>query len=307
MTRSNAAPGAANEPQRYDRKEPSMTAGTRFRTPLPWRGLAIGLALFGLLAASAHAQVSVPNTFTPNTPAQSSQVNANFDTLEAAITTNQAGVAANAAAIPGLQGDVQAIDTALAALEARIAALETPPCTDRFCACSDGLTVEDTATGLLWERKTTDVGSEHNVDNTYSWSTTGSAADGTAYSVFLADLNTSGFAGQSDWRLPAISELQSILVGSGVTTVANADPADSASGTNPTGQATTCGSAPCIDPGFAAVGGPTASSSYWSASTIVTGPSSAWSAFFGNGGVLSGSIKTFVIFVRAVRAGSCAP
>ena len=186
------------------------------------------------------------------------------------------------------------------------------PCATRFCACSDGVTVEDTATGLLWERKTT-TGDVHDVTNTYSWSSSpaGSAADGTAYSVFLADLNTSpGFAGHTDWRLPIISELQSILVGLGVDTVAIAEPADPASGQNAAGQATTCGGPPCIDSGFSIVGGPTGwglhprSVNHWSASSFASAPDFAWDAGFGNG-LLGGNSKTEVNFVRAVRAGSC--
>ncbi len=188
----------------------------------------------------------------------------------------------------------------------------------RFVACADGVTVEDNVTGLLWERKTGVVGAivfcetapggcpdRHDVNNLYKWSSTGTAADGNAYTDFLASLNTGSFAGHADWRLPIISELQSILVGAGVTGVSTSvDPIDPAMGTNPTGQATTCAGPPCIDPGFAAVGGPTASSGYWSASSDVTFPSGAWNAGFFDGREVIGS-KAFDGFVRAVRAGSC--
>ena len=145
--------------------------------------------------------------------------------------------------------------------------------------------------------------------NRYTWSSTLPAPDGTAYTVFLADLNTSpGFAGHTDWRLPIISELQSILIGPGVTTVANADPPDPASGANATGQATTCAGPsvpPCIAPDFAAIGGPTASSIYWSASGNAAFPSLGWSAAFHSGGTHFLTIKLNSYSVRAVRAGSC--
>jgi hypothetical protein len=201
------------------------------------------------------------------------------------------------------------------------------PCATRFCACSDGVTVEDNVTGLLWERKTgafdasfpasgiceTAPGGcpdRHDVNNRYEWSNTGSAADGNAYTDFLVNLNAgSGFAGHTDWRLPVISELQSILVGAGVTFVStNVDPIDPAMGTNPTGQATSCAAAPCIDPDFAAIGGPTGAALYWSASSFATNPGDAWNAGFDNGGVSTSDFfftKTLDTFVRAVRAGSC--
>jgi len=218
-----------------------------------------------------------------------------------------AQAAADAAEV-AVSGELSTQAAEIAALEARILALEVCTYVDRFCACSDGLTVTDTETGLLWERKTTD-GSVHDVGNTYTWSSTGAAADGTAYTVFLQDLNTgAGFAGHTDWRLPVISELQSILVGSGVTASANVDPVDPAMGTNPTGQATTCVSAPCIDPRFAAFGGPTASSpsGYWSASSRpgLVNNLNAWRAWFNDGSV-GYNAKIFDSSIRAVRAGSC--
>jgi hypothetical protein len=76
-------------------------------------------------------------------------------------------------------------------------------------------------------------------------------------------------------------------------------------GTNPTGQATACAGPPCIDPDFAAVGGPTASSFYWSASALASSPSFAWGANFIGGNVFSNVNKALDFFVRAVRAGSC--
>ena len=134
--------------------------------------------------------------------------------------------------------------------------------------------------------------------NRYNWSSTGTLADGAAFTDFLPRLNgtlpasSACFAGHCDWRLPEISELQTILVGSG--------------GSTATGQAPTCDtSGPCIDPAFAVLGGRTASSVYWSASASATGPSNAWNAAFNSGLVSVFGNKAFDGFVRAVRAGSC--
>src|SRR5262249_49327585 len=77
----------------------------------------------------------------------------------------------------------------------------------RFVDNGNG-TVTDRQTCLVWEQKTTAVGSgtdatnAHDVDNTYAWSSPGPAPDGTAFTNFLATLNGASFAGHTDWRLP---------------------------------------------------------------------------------------------------------
>jgi hypothetical protein len=192
-----------------------------------------------------------------------------------------------------------------------------PNATPRFEDCGDG-TVADRKTGLLWEKKTGifvgPVSCEnpgcpdfHNVNNLYKWSTLGAPnrPNGSAFTDFLASLNSGAVAmtaGEalgdpaaepkgrgSDWRLPTIGELRTILIG------VHAAP----------GQATTCPAAPCIDPEFAAVGGPTASSDgYWSASTDAGQPIYAWYASFNIGNVFNDS-KSIENSVRAVRTGSC--
>ena len=160
----------------------------------------------------------------------------------------------------------------------------------RFVDNGDG-TVTDNKTGLMWEKKTTAVGSgidlanPNDVDNYYTWHAgSGSTAPtGTAFTNFLDKLNGqagpgTGFAGHYDWRLPTLEELQGIV-----------DP--SAPG---------CGSGgPCID----AVFGPTQSDLYWSSSSYQNFPGFAWSVFFLDGSTGAGP-KTLFTYVRAVRAGS---
>jgi|GEM_PF-5008346 len=145
-----------------------------------------------------------------------------------------------------------------------------------------GDTVWDLNTLYEWEKKTDD-GGVHDKGDTYSWSATGTAPDGTMFTDFLPQLSNchetddpgsvnSGFAGHCDWEIPDIVALRTIV--------------DCSNG------------APCVDPIF----GPTAASFYWSSTSVASGPSVAWGVFFGNGFVGSGS-KGFVSFVRAVRGG----
>jgi hypothetical protein len=156
-----------------------------------------------------------------------------------------------------------------------------------------GLTVFDYQTQLEWEKKTND-GSVHDVNKTYTWSAALSDPDGTVFTAFLAVLNLTtcigesadgitvtgktcpllGFAGHSDWRLPGIDELQTIV--------------DCSQGTL------------CIDPIF----GPTIASGYWSSSSYATSapyaPGYAWLLFVDHGSA-SPNFKTYAYFARAVR------
>lgn len=62
-------------------------------------------------------------------------------------------------------------------------------------------TITDHNTGLTWEKKSND-GGMNDVDARYHWEE--------AFSVHVATLNASNFAGFSDWRLPNVRELLSI-------------------------------------------------------------------------------------------------
>lgn len=80
----------------------------------------------------------------------------------------------------------------------------------------NGSTVTDHLTGLTWEKKTDD-GTVHDVDNQYAYGDNGDSVytdqDGTAFTVFLSDLNAGGgFDGANGWRLPTYAELLTVLM-----------------------------------------------------------------------------------------------
>ncbi len=162
---------------------------------------------------------------------------------------------------------------------------------DRFVDNADD-TFTDNLTGLQWEEKTNlnnvvNLLDPHDADNTYTWSATSPAADGTAFTAFLASLNTAPacFAGQCDWRLPTKEELQTLL----------SDPFP-------------CVNKPCIDPTLGSTQGATDSGpnppTYWTSSTYMGQPDNAWVVDFFDGSVKNfGNDKIVDMYVRAVRGG----
>lgn len=154
-------------------------------------------------------------------------------------------------------------------------------------------TFTDEDTKITWEIKTDDD-SVHDVDNTYTW-TAGedddAGPDGALFKTFLKALNSTcggegvtdcenhkdcakgekcGFAGHSDWCIPDIKELQSIV------DYRSFRPASS-------------------------VYGETATTYYWSSTPSVILTNNAWTVNFFDGLVLNSRKKTDSLHARAMR------
>jgi hypothetical protein len=142
-------------------------------------------------------------------------------------------------------------------------------------------TITDNNTRLMWEKKSDD-GTIHDQDNTYTWAS--------AHSFFIAVLNAGGgFAGYTDWRVPNIKELQSILNYDN-----NLGPAPAVSAAFNTGCAAACTVLTCSC---------TLTATYWSSTTYQLGADAAWVVEFGGGQVTRRDKVLSTVRVRAVRGG----
>ena len=78
-------------------------------------------------------------------------------------------------------------------------------------------TITDTQTGLMWEKKTTAVGSGQSssdvrdVDNRFTWEYAMNEYVDRLNGRLIATANDGAFARHSDWRIPTMQELQSIV------------------------------------------------------------------------------------------------
>lgn len=138
-------------------------------------------------------------------------------------------------------------------------------------------TVSDLATGLMWEKISTD-GSVHDQLRTYAWADAFQKID---------ELNAgAGFAGHTDWRLPNRRELASLTI-----------PALDG---------------PCVDPAFEnncfvmdcsnVDCSCTVPFPHWTSTSYDPAPASAWQVDFNDGSVVPAD-KAVPAYVRAVRTG----
>lgn len=137
-------------------------------------------------------------------------------------------------------------------------------------------TVRDKRTGLTWEKLGSDL-SVHDRDATYTWNG--------AFSK-IAALNSASFAGYSDWRLPNVVELQS-LVNFGATYPAVSEAFDN-------GCVVGCSVLNCSC---------TVQFKYWSSTTSANTPQTAWAVSFDIGNTTEVGKNAVDLYVRAVRGG----
>jgi hypothetical protein len=151
--------------------------------------------------------------------------------------------------------------------------------------------VKDNVTGLMWEVKTDDNGL-HDKDDDYSWYNTESTENGGAEGTqnggscfsgvscdtkgFVTAVNVAGLCAYSDWRMPAVTELQGLL---------NYQTIDF---TNP-----------MIDTTFSANTKP---SFFWSASPNAFNTDDAWGVIFSSGDV-DNNFRSIDQSVQLVRGG----
>lgn len=145
-----------------------------------------------------------------------------------------------------------------------------------FTDNGDG-TITDAATHLTWE-KLSDDGSIHDKDNGYTW------ADGLASKV--AALNSTNFAGYSDWRVPNVTELLTIVNYGALL------------------PATYAGFNTACVPGCTVLTCSCSSGDTWSSTAYHYSGSAAWLVRFGDGDTVVSDKSNPSYHVRAVRGGS---
>lgn len=138
-------------------------------------------------------------------------------------------------------------------------------------------TVTDDSFGLMWE-KFADDGSIHDQDNYYTWDS--------AFTIKVATLNSTRFAGYDDWRVPNRLELETLVDNS--TTSPPATYSEFEDQCVPGCTVLTCSCS--------------GTQSFWSSTSLSGNPAWAWGVNFPNGFVGHG-IKGESFNVRAVRGG----
>jgi len=136
-------------------------------------------------------------------------------------------------------------------------------------------TITDNGTGLMWIKDHNAIGTVggYNFASTFTWANA---------LLAVAALNSNSYAGYTDWRLPNVKELQSIV------NYGNWSPA--------IGESTVGGS------GTGAPFTNTQSNNYWSSTTYAYNTTLAWYVYFTFGSVSYGA-KTNTFYVRPVRGG----
>lgn len=155
-------------------------------------------------------------------------------------------------------------------------------------SASSWVTVYDNVTGLTWEVKTDDD-TIHDKDINYSWCNStlenpGDCDDEDNTESFVDNLNNAKFGGYSDWRLPTITELASLL--------------DS----NAKKPAINTSYFPLTEPSFFAT-----DIDYWSSTVKVGDSNASWEVYFDQsifGHIVNYSSKSISSHVRAVRGGT---
>jgi uncharacterized protein DUF1566 len=137
-------------------------------------------------------------------------------------------------------------------------------------------TVTDNNTKLVWEKKSAD-GGIHDRDATYSWND--------AFAVHVAALNAASFGGYSDWRLPNVRELQSIV------DYERFNPSVSSAFNSNCNTGVTVLTGSCTTP-----------DAHWVSTTTARSPAFAMVVIF-NDGLVGEHFKVFERYVRAVRGG----